>query len=456
MRTSHRLTARLVLALCLATGGSVLASSLVPTVALAQDKTAERLRLEEEMKRLAQRNAWAGVERKYNELLALNIDLPFDDHQVGAQAARSLGKTLEVYERLLRAQKIQASDEIIQELAAIDSQYGRVELKGSERFLVPVKPAVMPFAPDQRKSVEWAEEVMTNTGSFRGMLPLGTYKVACQEFEVVAGPNFLTIPVEKPKKKELEACLAGQGLAGGGGDGTGPSAADYTEGIIGYHGFVGTVGYNFMSNSAPKDPVADLSNPDLYQAQGQSVTGSGISAQLGYEIGFNGANKMFGTALTVGYTGMYGGRTQYADRPASFNGGNAWLAATIRPGDLRIAVGPTWNLYYGEGTGVACWFELAPNEDWDPPATGSDPERCSRPDQQTYEPNNIEWRGFSVAPGAAFAVGFAPVELFSNEEGFGLRGVVELGGSWATDGNRQIINAGVRVGVVPHIKRFNQ
>ena len=142
MRTSHRLTARLVLALCLATGGSVLASSLVPTVALAQDKTAERLRLEEEMKRLAQRNAWAGVERKYNELLALNIDLPFDDHQVGAQAARSLGKTLEVYERLLRAQKIQASDEIIQELAAIDSQYGRVELgKVNDAFALGLGPS---------------------------------------------------------------------------------------------------------------------------------------------------------------------------------------------------------------------------------------------------------------------------------------------------------------------------
>ena len=73
----------------------------------------------------------------------------------------------------------------------------QVELKGSERFLVPVDPKVMPFAPDQRKSVEWAQKVMTNTGSFRGMLPLGDYKVACQEFSAVAGPNFLTIPVEK-------------------------------------------------------------------------------------------------------------------------------------------------------------------------------------------------------------------------------------------------------------------
>ena len=155
--------------------------------------------------------------------------------------------------------------------------------------------------------------------------------------------------------------------------------------------------------------MQDLTNSDQFQAQAQSVTGSGLSAMVGYEIGFNGANKMFGVALTGGYTGMYGGRTRYADRPASFNGGNAWLAATIRPGDLRIAVGPTWNLYYGEGTGVACWYELAPNETWDPPAEGSDPDRCSRPSQPTYEPNNIEWRGFSLAPGAAVAVGFAPV-----------------------------------------------
>lgn len=449
--------ARIALLTAALAGGAVLFASLAPTVAVAQDKAAERLRLEQEMKRLAQRNAWTGVERKYNELLDLNIDLPYDNHQVGAQAARALGKTLEVYERLERANKIKESPEVTQELQAIDGAYGRVWLKGSERFLIPVKPVVVPFAPDQRKSTEWAEEVMTNTGSFKGMLPAGDYKVACQTFTVVAGtPTFLEINVEKPKKKELEACLADQGLVGGGDGEGGDVLAGIQQGLIGYHGPVATVGYNFMSNSAPSDPVNDLANGELYQAQAQSVTGSGLAVLLGYEIGFNGANRMFGVALTAGYTGMYGGRTRYAERPASFNGGNAWLAATIRPGDLRIAIGPTWNLYYGEGTGVACWYELAPNETWDPPAEGSDPERCARPSQPTYEPNNIEWRGFSLAPGAALSVGFAPVELFSNEEGFGLRGVVELGGSWATDGNRNIINAGVRVGIVPHIDRFQQ
>jgi hypothetical protein len=105
-------------------------------------------------------------------------------------------------------------------------------------------------------------------------------------------------------------------------------------------------------------------------------------------------------------------------------------------------------MYYGSGTGTACWFELAPNEGWDPPATGNDAASCSRPTDPRYEPNNIQWRGVSLAPGAAFSAGYGFMEVGS------FQGVVELGGSWATDGQRQIINVGLRVGIVPAIKRF--
>jgi hypothetical protein len=258
--------------------------------------------------------------------------------------------------------------------------------------------------------------------------------VACQDFTVVIGPNPLTIPVEKPSKKELAECL-----------GDDPANQVQTEGLVAYTGPIATIGYNFMANTEPAEPVMSDVDAGRYQAQAQQVTGSGLGVVLGYEVGFNGANQMFGVALNVGYTGMYGGKTAEARRPSSFNGGGVWLAGTARPGDLRIAVGPAWNLLYGSGTGTACWFELAPDEDWDPPAGGDDP--CQRtPD--TYEPNNIQWRGVSLAPGAQLSVGYGVMEFGS------FQGVVELGGSWATDGERNIINAGLRVGIVPAIERF--
>jgi len=428
----------LVLCSSIALAGVVVAVPLSVDTAAAQDSRAERLRLSEEMKKLAQRNAWSGVERKYGELRALNIDLPADDHLLGAQAARYLGKTFEVYNRLSRAYRINEDPEVLQEMESIDGSFGRIELRGSERFLPRIEPKVMPFAPDARKSIEWANEVMTNTGSFKGMLPAGEYTVACQEFTVVTGPNFLTESVNKPSRKELQACL------GDAAEGDAP----VFEGVIGYSGPLLTIGYNFMANMAPGAEVFSSADADLHQPQAQSATGSGLSAVIGYEIGFNGANKTFGLAVAGAYNGMFGGRTQHARRPSSFNGGSVWLAGTARPGDFRFALGPTWSMYYGSGTGAACWFELAPNDSWDPPASGNTAESCSRPADPRYEPNNIQWRGLSLAPGAALSAGYGFLEVGS------FQGVVELGGSWATDGQRQIFNAGIRVGIVPAIKRF--
>ncbi|MFT7518362.1 MAG: opacity protein-like surface antigen [Kiritimatiellia bacterium] len=412
----------------------VVAVSAVPTTALAQaDKQAERLRLEEEMKKLAQRNAWAGVERKYTELVALKLDLPFGDHQMGAQSAKFLGKTYEVYTRLELAMKKKASDGIATELKALDAGYGRIDLQGSEKFLPAVVPAVMPFAPDQRKSIEWATTVMTNTGSFKGMLPVGKYTVAGQDFEVIKGKNFLIRAVKKLSKKELKVLA----------EKTGQTVE--TEGLIVYNGPLVTVGYNFMLNTEASEPVFDKEYTDFYSAQAQTNSGSGLGLHLGYEVGFT---SMLGVAATVGYNGMIGGKTTPAQGTASFNGGTAWLAATVRPGDLRIAFGPSMNMYYGQGTGVACWFELNPNagEDWDVAPDGDDD--CGYPSDPRYAPNLIPWRGLSVGPGASMSIGYGLMDVA------GLQGVVQLDGSWATDGERNFINVGLRVGFVPFIERF--
>ena len=50
-------------------------------------------------------------------------------------------------------------------------------------------PAVMPFAGDQRVSIERARAQIMETGSFSGMLPAGAYTLGTESFAVIAGTN---------------------------------------------------------------------------------------------------------------------------------------------------------------------------------------------------------------------------------------------------------------------------
>jgi hypothetical protein len=72
-----------------------IAALVAPLAAEAAGKTAseaEHTRLAEEMRKLAQRNAWRGVEGSYARMLVIEKDgvvLTYDDHLLGAQAARA-------------------------------------------------------------------------------------------------------------------------------------------------------------------------------------------------------------------------------------------------------------------------------------------------------------------------------------------------------------------------------
>ena len=76
----RRCTALLVAALTAAVS--------IPSVAHACDM-AEKLRLAEEQKKLASRNAWSGVERSYEALLETKCELGYD--QQGIAALRAAG-----------------------------------------------------------------------------------------------------------------------------------------------------------------------------------------------------------------------------------------------------------------------------------------------------------------------------------------------------------------------------
>jgi hypothetical protein len=399
----------------------------VVDVALADDasKMAEKLRLEEELKKLAQRNAWAGVERKYLELLRLKVELPFEDHEIGSQSAGFLGKTYEVYERLQRAQELEDRKDINNSIAHIDSNFGRIDIQGHEKRRPDLNPQIMPFAPDQRKSIEWARTVMKNTGSFHGMLPAGDYIVCTQSFTVAPGPDFLVVKLKKFSAKELKEC----------------GVEDGKQATIEYSGPIARLGFTFMSSPQPlnkegqevnqKDicggEKCNGSETDGYGAQPESFSGGGVSLMGGYELGFN---QVFGLTIEAGYTNMLDGKSPNGNS-GNFNAFYTGVGAVFRPGDARIGFGPIFGLYLGSGKGVSDWYDIGQDQDRNPNLT---------------QP----WKGLSGTVGGQLSFGYGLMDFGK------LQGVVELGGSWETDGTRQFINAGLRVGIVPLIERFKQ
>lgn len=181
-------------------------------------QSAEVVRLTEEITKLAQRNAWTGVEKAYKTLEAMGdeaFNLIPDGlggaagvHQLGAQASWIFGETQLSQTRLLRAKRSMeiaspiddaALRRILDSLDAIEKAYGAVtiaprsapaskrQLKRLQGHGPELMPAVQPFAPDQRRSIETAAKALKDTGSFTGLLPAGNYTLADQPFTVTAG-----------------------------------------------------------------------------------------------------------------------------------------------------------------------------------------------------------------------------------------------------------------------------
>ena len=180
-----------------------------------KETQAEVQRLAEEMNQLAVKNAWAGVDRTYRQIetlgdgaFALAQD-PAALHFLGAQAARNLGD-IRRYKSLIqrattallatgRSPDDQQLAMLQGELTAIDQAYGAVTIaprskrsanaKKGEAVGPELVPAVMPFAGDQRVSIERARAQIMETGSFSGLLPAGAYTLGTESFAVIAGTN---------------------------------------------------------------------------------------------------------------------------------------------------------------------------------------------------------------------------------------------------------------------------
>jgi len=185
-------------------------AAAVPVVAEAgQVEEAEYQRLREDMRRMASRNAWPGVEAKFQEMLALQArgqQIAAEEWLLGAQAARAIGLMAESRDRLARAVKLQPSPETIALLEEIDSTFGYVDLVVEAGAEAELKPAAMPFVPDQRKAIEVGRSQVAEVGAFKGMLPKGAYSLGEEQFVVEPGSEepvkiLIAAPVSERKQK---------------------------------------------------------------------------------------------------------------------------------------------------------------------------------------------------------------------------------------------------------------
>lgn len=158
------------------------------TYALALEPVdAEGVRLAESMQLLAESGTWAGVEKKYVEIVrghprALEGRL----HLLAAQAAQSRGDLLAAAQRLQRVQpKDPAFDLASAELTRLAYATRLVLIENPDRL--PWKREEMPFEPPLRLAVEAAATAIDRDGYFVGLLPRGVYTLGEVEHTVGSG-----------------------------------------------------------------------------------------------------------------------------------------------------------------------------------------------------------------------------------------------------------------------------
>ena len=259
------------------------------------------------MRKLSARNAWTGVERNFQLLLKLQDEgevLTAEDWMLGAQAARNLGNMTNCRERLAASVRIVPEREAVALLEEIDRSYGLVDLSADKGVDAVLAPAAMPFIPDQRKAIEFAQAQVGETGTFEGILPVGTYTYGAEEFLLSAGTAAVEI--------ELKA-LSGRG-----------SSEPFSFLYVGPRLDLG--GAFTMAGEPTVD--AGTSSPPGFNGMGARVA-------AGLEMGIS---PLLGFYAEVGYHGL----TSSVDRSDSEqieSLGSAYSGHTIRSGFLSL--GPT-------------------------------------------------------------------------------------------------------------------
>lgn len=148
---------------------------------------AEYNRVSQQLKELAERNAWGGVERTYRELRSFGVPLAFEDHMGGAQSARALGDVTSLRQRLRFASALSpGNDEVEGWLGEIKRNYGEVSLL-CDPGKVALERDSVPFDPNQAAAMRFAQAEIERRGQFDGLIPAGDY--AFDQFSIDVKPG---------------------------------------------------------------------------------------------------------------------------------------------------------------------------------------------------------------------------------------------------------------------------
>ncbi|MEQ1571169.1 MAG: hypothetical protein ABMA64_36410 [Myxococcota bacterium] len=144
----------------------------------------EYARLSQEVRRLAERNAWEGAERTFRELEATGGPLTFDDWIRGAQAGRAVGDLGATRDRLRAATALREDPDVIHQLWDIDTRFGPVALLCDPGSFLALRADQSSLDPDLLRATEYARAQVHDRCAFEGLLPLGTYHLHEAEFRV--------------------------------------------------------------------------------------------------------------------------------------------------------------------------------------------------------------------------------------------------------------------------------
>lgn len=163
---------------------------------------AEHYRLGQELRRLAERNAWKGVERVYEQMTALGEPLRARDHLLGYQAARARGDVEVAWARLERALAASGDPDTLEAVRAeresLGARFGRVAIEVVPPRLDVLVAYETPFATEERQALERARSTLLAEHRFEGLLPVGRYMVDGEVFEVLPHGEPLALRVAPP------------------------------------------------------------------------------------------------------------------------------------------------------------------------------------------------------------------------------------------------------------------
>lgn len=165
------------------------AIAVASTPELPDKDAAEAIRLSHEIERLAERNAWTGVERMFVALLETGVAPGFDEWVAGAHAARSRGDLGAARTRLDMANRLKEDRQVVEWLFDVDARFGRVWLACDKALDATVVAASPSFQPESVAALAYAAERLERECSFDGLLPAGHYRFIWgrheEAFEVV-------------------------------------------------------------------------------------------------------------------------------------------------------------------------------------------------------------------------------------------------------------------------------